>query len=925
MTDENNKLRALVLTALMVFSVFAGTVALSGAAAANLSSISANSADDVDANTDGQTQAVSFDVTVSANEQHTISVNYSELSNVDVTAVSASSGNPEVSVTDTQTNNGNAEITVKDETGNGVHTATISATMTVDTGAKEKDVSLTIADKGGSASDSVTFTVGALASSSDYDKEITPNVRTWSGQTLYRAGFTDNDQGVELQRQTSSGWQFVTVVDVNSFGEAFLTGTSGYETGTYRLTDTSADSGETFPGDNETVKFKISPQDYSASADPTTVKNDGEGTNTDITVESNRGSYDHWISSPDVDPSTIQSLLGGAGTLADVDGDGENDYVAVSGTTTDTLTANFTGVSAGNYTIDFLVPDTGVTSSVDLTVEAAQTGNAQFVTKAISEQRGDVVAINVSLTGTANSANVQVGGPSVNYNEVVQVTDENDDGYVTFYWNSYHAGTGSDTFEAAGDDSVSRVSGSTSFSEGALAGGEYPVNVTVNGQETDVATVVLNSPTDVSNSIQTWTAPSTASESSTAPNYLFNEISEDSSIAKGDYVVVEMQTAGVFGQLGAPPASGQDGFSAFANGANFSIVQTADSTPTNTQRKSIDTSTSDTQAVFSPSGNTIYVYLDTGDFNKFEVNSNTPTEVYAATLSYQEAFSTYRTSDASTSTTFSIVSRTANVDAPQDDAENPLTVTQSDAAEVSGTSSLAAGSNLTVTARSSGGQNPFLRTATATVQEDGTWSTTLDVADIPTGTNFTVSVKDGSQTKDTVNARIGGAANIQLASLDAPETAAPGSTITVTATVENTGDSSGETEVAYMFNGTTESTQNVSVDAGSTTQVTFEYTVPSATGDYTHGVMVGDNAAVTAGITVQDETSTTTEPTDETTTEPTDEPTTTEPTDEPTTSEAPETSEPTTTEDSSGQPGFGVAVALVALVAAALLATRRDN
>ena len=34
MTDNNNKIRALFLTALMVFSVFAGTIALTGTAAA---------------------------------------------------------------------------------------------------------------------------------------------------------------------------------------------------------------------------------------------------------------------------------------------------------------------------------------------------------------------------------------------------------------------------------------------------------------------------------------------------------------------------------------------------------------------------------------------------------------------------------------------------------------------------------------------------------------------------------------------------------------------------------------------------------------------------------------------------------------------------------------------------------------------------
>ncbi|MFC6795423.1 surface glycoprotein [Halobaculum halobium] len=46
MTETNNKIRALFLTALMVFSVFAGTVAFAGtAAAANNATVTANPAD----------------------------------------------------------------------------------------------------------------------------------------------------------------------------------------------------------------------------------------------------------------------------------------------------------------------------------------------------------------------------------------------------------------------------------------------------------------------------------------------------------------------------------------------------------------------------------------------------------------------------------------------------------------------------------------------------------------------------------------------------------------------------------------------------------------------------------------------------------------------------------------------------------------
>ncbi|WP_227134493.1 BGTF surface domain-containing protein [Halorubellus salinus] len=918
MTDENNKLRALVLTALMVFSVFAGTVALSGAAAANLNTISGASATTVSANAD-DTQTVEFDVTIDGNTEEQVDIQYSSLSDVNVQSVdSASSSNSSaVEITNSQTNSGDAQITVKDVTGDGTHTVTITVMTTVSTGAASTGNSLTIAAASG-PSDTTTFKVGAK--STDYDRELDEGNRYWSGQVVWNDTFDSNDQGVELQRQTSTGFEFVTEVDVDANGEVVLD-TSGYETGTYLLTDTSQSPADA----DQNITFKLSSQDYSASADPTTVKNGGDSTNTDITVTSNRNSYSHWISSPDLTAEELNASLGNVGVAyADTDGDGENDYVAVPGTTSDTLTANFTDVSTGNYTINFLVPDTGVTSSVDITVEGAQTGSADFVTKAVSEERGDIVAMNVSFTGTASTAQVTFGGPSVNYEESVTVTDGNDDGYVTVYWNTYLAGTNdASTFSVASeDDSIESTTLSSQFATagpGTLSGGEYPVNASLGSGETGVATVVLNNPNDVQRSINVWTAPSAAdSLDSESPSYVFDAITQDDTVAVQDGLVLEVTAAGIYGELGTPAAAFADG-AAFKNvgGADLTITQT--NPGTNLAPTTINAS--NRTVLVTPGSNSWLLYADTAEGN-FSAGEN-----YRANVSFSPNWAYGTKSTQSATASFSVVERSALIDAPQDTSENPLIVEQSSEAEISGTSSLAAGTNLTVTARSSGGQNPFLRSTTATVQDDGTWTTSIDVSDIPTGTNFTVSVKDGSRSGETVNARIGGASNIQLASLDAPETAAPGSTITVTATVENTGDSSGETEVAFVFENETLLTQNVTVDAGSTTQVTFEPTLPSETGDYTHGVQVGDNDVVTAGITVQEDTTTTepttTEPTDEpTTTEPTDEPTTTEPTDEPTTAEP--TDEETTTDSSGGSPGFGVAVALVALVAAALLATRRD-
>jgi PGF-CTERM protein/surface glycoprotein (TIGR04207 family) len=927
MTNETNKMRSLLMAALMVTSVVAVSAAFAGTAAAGVATADRTiSASEVSPG--GQatvTTTVNMDdeggaLTIS--EQFSPEVQSASIQSVTVDGEDAStvveaadstgavvtlqsvSANAEVVVTYTVTTE-NAAGASYDITGTATSEGTEVAigTTTLQTSADDGD--------DGDDGDNGDQPAPEPTVPDEADAVLSDGLRVWSGQMVYDDGYAADDQGLELQREVGDNdYQFVTQITVDENG-TFLLDTSQYSTDTYRVVDTQAEDGDTT---QETVNFEISTQTYSANADPATVQNAGD-TTTDIVVDSNRNGYTHVLSSEDVDAETIQALIGGAGTLQDVNADGEMELLIEGGTTQDVVTADFEGVGAGNYTIDFMVLDTGVSASTTVTVTEAEAGDASFVTKAISEERGDVVSINVSVSGTAQSATVQVGGTSVNYNEVVTVTDENGDGYVEFYWNTYLAGTGSSgTFTTADDDTVTRQSGTSSFAEGRLAGGEYPVNASIGETETDIATVVLNDPTDVENAIQTWTAPDRKSSlNSESEDFVFNHITVDSTIAEGDAIVFETTTAGIFGQLAAPPAATTSGSLSAVEGLNFTITETEDSVDVNADPLTVDTS----ESLAILSGNTAFIYVDTNAYSNLTADTE-----FEATLAYEDS-AVYR-DETSTSVTFDVVEATAAIDAPE---EGRLTVEQSTEGEVSGSSSLAAGTELTLTARSQGGQNPFLRTATATVQDDGTWTANLDVSDIPTGTNFTVSVKKGSTAlADPVDATVGGAANLQLASLDAPETATPGQTITVTATVENTGDSSGTQAVSFVFADETVATQNVTVDAGSTQDVTFEAAVPSETGDYTHGVQVGDNAIVTAGITVEEE-QTTTEPTttEPTTTEPTTtEPTTTEPTTtEPTTTEMPETE--TTADDSGGQPGFGVAVALVALLAAALLATRRDE
>ena len=124
----------------------------------------------------------------------------------------------------------------------------------------------------------------------------------------------------------------------------------------------------------------------------------------------------------------------------------------------------------------------------------------------------------------------------------------------------------------------------------------------------------------------------------------------------------------------------------------------------------------------------------------------------------------------------------------------------------------------------------------------------------------------------------------------------PGQTVTVTASIENTGHAAGTRDVKLSVGGEVVATKTVSVEADGTTTVTFTRTFDES-GVYSIGVGDASAEVVVKGI----ETQTTDEGSDGQT-----------------------ATETTTSDSSSGIPGFGVGVSLVALLAAAFLALRRQ-
>ncbi|MBZ6494062.1 surface glycoprotein [Natrinema longum] len=118
-----------------------------------------------------------------------------------------------------------------------------------------------------------------------------------------------------------------------------------------------------------------------------------------------------------------------------------------------------------------------------------------------------------------------------------------------------------------------------------------------------------------------------------------------------------------------------------------------------------------------------------------------------------------------------------------------------------------------------------------------------------TGYTIDENLPLGTTNADIVIEGVEAPEGFAVSDLAAPADAAQGDTITVTANVTNTGAESSTNTVDYTFDGAVVDSTDVTLDAGESTTVEFEYTVDAEAGDYEHGVSTSLNDQ-TATLTV---------------------------------------------------------------------------
>ncbi|AFK18606.1 PGF-CTERM sorting domain-containing protein [Haloferax mediterranei ATCC 33500] len=849
---SNKQIRAVLLAALMVFSVFAGSIAFTGTAAATVTDVSVGS-DTVEA---GSSASVSVSLTDDGSSgDYTVwlddgdgvfesgEINETASSTtIDFDLAEAEAGDYNVSAYQGSTTPGS---TVADENVSLTVTASeapqVTSAVHYDDGTPVVEVAF-----------DETVTVNDLNVTKG-DSNLTQSISKNKGQLVATLSqvYTD-DLEVEYDVTDTSGNSVSGTEDVtfapvyvanNSNNTAYKgskvavltdsTGVSVEVEGTsddnnYQFAGSTGDHSQVFIFD--TNGKEIDSYDFNIGGNESAAEVDVRDLGLDVSID-------------DLNITTADSLEGTASAHA---GDRTIDVVAIDSDgdevdgTEQTITLdgqgeadfNLSTLDADDYTVEVTDAYSGVSVESDtVSVTKAKDSTSDFTSTVVNEQVGDIAELNVTLEGT-DTATITVGDNDLGYSANVTVEDGNDDGVVTLLFNTYEPKKSSSFDVEDSDDEYTVDDITTEIPEGDLLdAGDYGLEVATGSDADNVATLVLE---DRSTDSQTvWTAPTgeDLSDSEAVYEAIENEnLTESDAVANGDIVVHQISATGLEGAFDVKDFD-------TLNGTEFNLTVEQTNPGPNRDPKVLGINGSSATVIADGENDTYFIVYDLDDVSASRTD-NYDGNADQLTVEDEDAFNatfhviadgnlTDSDDGESTSAEFEVVKPELNLDKDEFSVQNAANQS------VSGTASVSPGTALTVRVKSDGDTQPrFLKTSTAYVQADGSFSSVFDFSEQNLNDTFevTVSVDKGVAEDATADGIVGAVAE--------------------TTTEENTTEST-ETATATEEPTTEESTETATATEESTEEATEE-----------------------------------------------------------------------TTESST--PGFGISVALVALVAAALLAVRRD-
>jgi hypothetical protein len=480
------------------------------------------------------------------------------------------------------------------------------------------------------------------------------------------------------------------------------------------------------------------------------------------------------------------TLVDGAGSrvetvVRDLGGDG-------------TSTINFGPQTPGAGPYRVMVTDnrSGVTAeTAPVTVESTISGTVDLDRTTYREDRGDVVEIGVSLSETnARNATVTLGDAAANgWSQNVTVRDGDGDEVVTLAVNTYTVGTTDDTTASGAsypvystvdaDDAVSHVSPAdgpfdpSTPAAATLPTGTYPVAASpgvrppaevVGGPSDTAALVVGNRSTS---GLSTYVAPASQRAELTEVSDLLALFSNDSHrdgamVATNDTVVVQVDASGLEGVLRNRTASETGGsdvtaawFASAVGGETtggvweFGLERTNGSTDT-----PLGVDATNTVLIPQPEADDYWLVVDTSRLSGIAPGDNV-TARFGLPSGADALGDGRRVRDE-----WSAVAATANVstgtDLDGDGRTDEVLVDPEPNQTLAGTTTVAAGTPLTVLVTATDENASFSKRLSTVVEPDRTWQVTGDFDDAPSRTNITITVArpSGPLTEPPVAGRI---------------------------------------------------------------------------------------------------------------------------------------------------------------------------
>jgi PGF-CTERM protein len=770
--------------------------------------------------------------------------------------------------------------------------------------------------------------------------ENNANKSVWVGE---QAAIISDSTSEDLYVQRADG-TFVASPATAANNQIYIFNSANRDTGEYHV-DFDGDERRWNAGGDEVV-LKLRDLGLDIEADDTSI-DDGDDAEADVSA--NTGS---------------RALRLG---VQDDDGDfvsGKNMTDMLDPSTEETF--NFGTLDDGDYT--YYVEDlrTGISATSDTVTVSETDEDVEFNESSFSEHRGDVMNITVDLTDT-DTATIGLGPyDDTGYGWNVTVENDDDNDYVTLQWNTFAASGSSNDVSVHGDDNLVSIVDSQSDVGGPsandiISSGTYDLDVRVGDDPADdaddVATATIQPRS--TDAVNTWTAPGAEAADIEDEEDVYDRIginiTQDDTIAEGDLLISQIEASGLQGAIYAE--NRDDPTDAFAELSGWHATGQADNAmslalnQSNTQLNQAPKSTDFGQAHANDAvalipdyeNDTYFVAWTLGDADFEQKGTDTSLEdgdrfvTNFTVFSYEESSSDYGLvapdngdfADETVTSEWEFVDAEMSINTQRGDV---VRLRAQDNQTISGTSTVATGSEHDIRVQTvQGSTNAFLLGPEDVTVENGTWSVEFDLSDRQPGTELDIEARDDVADTEEEDGLVMDEPTVQALTFEDQDSG--GSSVTVQEAqlsdggfiAIHEGSASGDVLGTTRYIDPGEEATNLGVGLSSdvsdgTTLVAMphldtnsneRFDFPDADGPYTE-----DGSPVTESATITVRGEQTPPPT------PTPQVITATPPDTPTPRVVTVTPEETPGQDG---PGFGVVVALIALIAAALLAVRRNN